>query len=520
MRARTSLWASMVIAASIGLAGCGGSSDNGNGDDGAQGQTPEEQVAAAQADAAAAKAAEDEAKAELAAAQQAAAQKEAREYLSAIVHGGHLIDRKETLTKDFVSGGTRRTSAVDGDEIPALKPNEDDKKMYSGSLYRRAFTARVYTTAKDTAADENKAFAANLPGVDNPTTPGVTDIGRFISGEFRFSSDAADSNTDDSSDGVTYSGISGDGFPTSAGVKTFKANERVFDGTLDGTGGTYACTGNTCEVELVDGDVMFVMGNWIFTPTDASAGIAIKDSAYLSYGWWIREDRGGAVDRVGPVFFSDGGSSTAQWEQVQRRDLDNSASNLDGSATYKKANGAAGQYAMYDPAGHSEVGHFTADVALTATFGDANSYRTNYSVSPNRNDPNRHYITGTIDNFTTMSGGTETETGDDWEVALGKGGLPDVAVVASPTSAEEAHSNFTGSTTWSIGDDKSLTVGDYTAHLYTTEAGRSAAALALDKSPDEIGGTFDAEHGRHRMLGAFAATLRTDDDPAPAAAAQ
>jgi len=154
---------------------------------------------------------------------------------------------------------------------------------------------------------------------------------------------------------------------------------------------------------------------------------------------------------------------------------------------------------VYDPDGHSEVGHFTADAVLTATFGGSDA------ASVNQDD----YISGTIDNFTTMSGDAETETGKDWKIALGRGDLGD----SVPAAADDT---FSGTTRWSIGDETSATTNQYWAHLYTAENNGTPGMLpdALTKSPAEIGGAFRAGFGQHRMVGAFAATLRTDDDPA------
>lgn len=182
--------------------------------------------------------------------------------------------------------------------------------------------------------------------------------------------------------------------------------------------------------------------------------------------------------------FSDGGAGA--WDVVARSNL----SGLVGTVAYKREKGAAGQYAVYNPEGSSEVGSFTADAMLTATFGDTDSA------------DNTQYVSGEIGNFATMSGGEATETGADWTVALGKSG-----------SGAASSTDFVGSTTWSVGDDKAAERGTYTARLFSDE-GAGTLPSALTESPDEIGGTFKAQFGSHQMLGAFAATLSTADDPA------
>jgi len=197
----------------------------------------------------------------------------------------------------------------------------------------------------------------------------------------------------------------------------------------------------------------------------------------------LHKNREGGIEDVGPVFFHNPATN-----DPLRVALETEWADLDGTATYKREKGAAGQYAVYDPAGSSEVGYFTADATLTVTFDEKDVGST---------DPDDNYVSGTIDNFTTMSDGEATDAGEDWMVALGR-------------SDDVTTNAFTGGdATWSIGDDKSAQKGSYTATLYTETASGN-----LTGPPDEIGGTFNASFGQHRMLGAFAATLSTADDPA------
>ena len=317
MKARTSLWASLAIAASVGLAGCGGSNDN---DETSvvepSGPTAEEQIAAAQAAEAAAKAAEQAAKDELAAAEQAAARKDARD-LANDIQGKVLatIDRKRTLTSATVganytqldgstsidatemtraqgrdtASATGRTSE-DNPIIPALKKDKDDKAMYSGTLGTDTFTARVYTTAMDKIG---QSFATNLPGTAIANFPGQTTLGYYQGGRFTFDVATAGrqdlSSAPDDSNGATHASIEADDFPTSSGVKQYEVDERIFKGKLGGIDGTYACTvtstATSCSATLVDGAVSFSGGLWTFAPDDETAGITVADTKYLSFGW-------------------------------------------------------------------------------------------------------------------------------------------------------------------------------------------------------------------------------------------
>jgi len=228
MKARTSLWASLAIAASIGLAGCGGSNDNNDG------STAEELAAAqkaaedAQAAEAAAKAAQAAAEAKANEAEQATARVDARRFIETADYSVQAIDSKDTLTKAFVSGSATTTIRLGGgqvslQDIPALKQDEADENMYSGTSDDRTWTARVYTTIED---DKNKSFVDNLPG-DALTTPapGRTTKGFYLGGTFTFDDDSSATSTTADSASVGDSGIKADDFPTSAGVKTYKVNE-------------------------------------------------------------------------------------------------------------------------------------------------------------------------------------------------------------------------------------------------------------------------------------------------------
>ena len=448
MKARTSLWASVAIAASVGLAGCGGSNDNDETTSTVEpsGPTAEEQIADANKRA-------DEAEGKLTAAEQAAARKEARELAEVLAKDLATIRNPAGFAAipAVTTTGQRTRSA-----IPVLKAAADDPTMFSGTSGGDTFTAHIHSTKTDT----EKTFGIGaLPDGILVSSGSLGDYDP-ITGKVTFETSVRPSSKD----------IKADDFPKNAGTKTYAAGERSFDGTLAGAAGTYACEGaaGVCTATLTASGVQLSGGTWTFT-LDDGATIKVADSdGYLSYGWWLQKNSGDGIEDAGPVFFA---SSTPALAAVDNSSLPA----LNGDAVYKREDGAAGKYAMHDANGDSsEVGHFTADAELTVTFTPSDD-----------NDA----VSGKIYNFTTESGDK------DWMVALGK------------ADDYDTNDNFTGATTWSIGDDKSVESGEYTAMLYGAQTGPVRA-------PKEIGGTFSAEHGRHHMIGAFAGTLATTDDGA------
>jgi len=248
--------------------------------------------------------------------------------------------------------------------------------------------------------------------------------------------------------------------------------------------GTYKCDAGSgsCTATLSSDGVALSDGTWTFTPEDG-AKIKVADTdGYLSYGWWLQKNSGGGIEDAGPVLF----------ESADLNGVGAALPGLEGNAVYKRKGGAAGKYAMSPAGNDSEAGHFTADAELTVNFGGSTGGAADSDT-----------VSGKIYNFTT-------ETGDkDWMIALGKSDA--FLATEDGDGRTTGDHRFRGLTTWSIEDNKSIERGSYTARLYDEAADYGTSSTA---APDEIGGTFSAEHGDHHMIGAFAATLATTDDGA------
>ena len=171
-----------------------------------------------------------------------------------------------------------------------------------------------------------------------------------------------------------------------------------FAGSVRGVDGTFSCMGDACTAPTPNADGAFTRTEiaitrtekWSFAPDDPGAMIHVKDTACVSFGWWLN-----AMGTEGEYKFDAFASATGMGNAIPDDDDDNRAGSvLKGSATYK--GGAAGKYAMQSTTDDSASGgHFTASATLTANF-DADT-------DPADDDPNESGVSigGTITDFMT-----------------------------------------------------------------------------------------------------------------------
>ncbi len=198
-----------------------------------------------------------------------------------------------------------------------------------------------------------------------------------------------------------------------AAVLTFGGDDPADDmdtaetapGSYNGATGTYTCAGGAddCTVTLDAMAKLTAMSDgWIFTP-DTGATSDVPDADYLQYGFWLKR----TTDAMGAVTYDEvetfAASSAAESGNV---------GSVTGSATYR--GGTSGVYVrnVYNTDGtidRATSGHFTADAALTATFGQVNDDAGEGTIAPNQ----LYTLRGTVDNF-TLSGGEA----NIWSVAL------------------------------------------------------------------------------------------------------
>ena len=250
-------------------------------------------------------------------------------------------------------------------------------------------------------------------------------------------------------------------------------NDQVrLSGRYQGAAGIWTCTPGTgtCATSVSAAGVTFedtgATTGWMFT-ADNGAMVSIPDSTYMTFGWWMRDNKTSAdiLDHVA-VFYSaphpDALAITA----------------LTGTATYE--GGAAGKYAWRDRvADTAHGGHFTARASLTADFADATGIGT---------------VSGSISDFALGEDGTDP----DWTVTLSAAALDDGGAVARGTD----------NVTWAVGSSMADAAGSWEAQLSNSGTSRN------DDLPTGIAGAFNAEFGEMgRMLGAFGANITNENPP-------
>ena len=228
------------------------------------------------------------------------------------------------------------------------------------------------------------------------------------------------------------------------------------EGTYNGAMGTYRCDGTgACTVTLnAEGAITAMSDGWIFTP-DTGATSDVADADYLNYGFWLmRTTKDGATtyDEVETFAEATGFAET----------VDTTLDAVTGTAMYE--GGSVGVYVknVLDNQGgivSATSGHFSADVALTATFGGGN-------LPVN----NQFTIGGKITGFVLQHG-----EANDWAVGLG---LADFGNREGVDPGESAPGS--GRTTTFTG----VAIGDSTALPGTWNGAFHGAAGQVDHDGD------------------------------------
>ena len=174
-------------------------------------------------------------------------------------------------------------------------------------------------------------------------------------------------------------------------------NEAMFEGTLDGTEGTFTCTVAPCTLSRVANDgegnpVWALVGGWGFTADDGQM-LDVPDPDYLAFGYWNKVAIESLADDVTPFYYG----STPYAGNVQA---------LSGSATYTGAAAGGYEHRTYDQntgKPSSTYGHFTAAVSLNAFFGGEDGMST---------------IDGMVDTFVLVAQEGDNPLVGDWGVML------------------------------------------------------------------------------------------------------
>ena len=158
---------------------------------------------------------------------------------------------------------------------------------------------------------------------------------------------------------VANPAIKSDMFPA-AGETTFTPTSPstvvLIPGTYEGAAGSYRCT-TDCTAQAAAGGIE-LSTNWEFIHVEgATVEVSVADADYLYFGWWLQKDDDDLPTLAGAFT---GVQGTAIVSLLTNPNV------AGGTATY--TGHAAGKFAVSDPLGADNAGHFTADATLTAVF--------------------------------------------------------------------------------------------------------------------------------------------------------
>lgn len=301
-----------------------------------------------------------------------------------------------------------------------------------------------------------------------------------------------------SGDNVDLSLLSSSAFPTGA-VQTYTYTDddpataeneetwggRTLDGRFNDVEGKFMCTGESACTAMTDSanKLVSLAGTWTFTPDDTKSTIqgVAPDGDFLAFGYWMNEMTGANGDTMYSVStFADG---ALPYPLAKARD-----SALEGTATYSGP--AAGKYARETVTSDSEVatlrvGDFTAEVNLTATFGQVEKDGEG-TLSPNM----LHTVSGDVSKFTDENGDMLGIGSESWEVELMTAGFAsgDQGIVKQ---------TFSGGTTGG---------GKWIGGFYGPDQMTDDQSNMTKVMPSGVAGTFDASFKNGEVAGAFGAT--------------
>jgi len=515
MKARTSLWASLAIAASVGLAGCGGSSDNDEDmmDKGDMSTDP----TAMSADISLTKAQSDALKTQLKENGESAELKNGDVRVGVTFSctsadpctitvensAGTIVATAHSTTSGTVTGAATGLEApaipaVSGSAGTALRPllvasavgTEGDLTLAGFPSGNSELKAPGNDDTKFTKSDTAPAELDDWTG--ETWTTGNQIIVRYTNqsvetvddGTFKSRFGEADGgNSDELTSGHAtwdWELAESDDLPTGSKVETF-SETGSFAGTYAGVEGKFSvsCTaGTTCGFIRNDDGEVVISGaegdgaTWTFKADDETSAVSSYDKAdpdYLAFGWW-RRSVGASHAGIADFHVLHSGKGTPHTV----------VPDVTGKATYN--GNAAGNYLKGVETG-SEGGEFVADVELEANFDDSGSDSTSK-------------ITATINKFRDTGG----DSLGSWEVKL----------ATAEGTTEHTGATITFETT--ADSDSSGTAG---AELWATAAGGGTfyGPTANNAQPSGVAGWFRATTNDSAIAeddvavaGAFAAT--------------
>ena len=419
----------------------------------------------------------------------AAANKEARTKITAI-----NAEAAETTDTSVGNPSTAITVAVKYGDIKvtdsANNDDDDPKFMANGNEFTRTMDDDVDVVVVHTDIDAPKATAFKTVYPFDATESGgatAADDDPFVGLDL---GDTIDTNSP-AEDQATLKRIMASRFTAgSASVLTFDADEasttntdesaRV-SGTYDGATGTYECTGTTdCTVTLnAKGEIIGISDGWTFFPADGVT-VDVPDSDYMTYGFWVNKTVEDGVTTYNSV----------QTYATSSLAATTTVADVTVNATYEgRAAGVYGHKTFMENGAENVVsaGTFTADVELTAYFGEAET------VAASKHNS----VHGTVSGF-VLSGGQD----NNWSLKLESDddAIADVAgaiVVSGTTDGGGVHAD--GANDWNGAFHGAATADDGA----TTNVNESAG-------PPVLVGEFNGHFINGHVAGAFGTRLEKE----------
>ena len=265
---------------------------------------------------------------------------------------------------------------------------------------------------------------------------------------------------------ATVGKVASAGFPSEpdtswdyTGVEGGRA--KTVTGTFDGVPGQFTCTADTCTVDTDAMGKLEGVANWEFrADSQNTATVKKPDAAYAYFGWWLDKPEDNTMPHMVQVFAGAVGEAAVVDSAIM--------------GTAKYAGPAAGKYVTKTfTAGvqtDAGVGHFTANAALTAKFGDAVEMGT---------------IDGSVTGFVLDTGASPT-----WKVIL------------EEVTLLQGNATFSGMTEVDFGGGATTNdAGAWQGSFYD-----AAPATPAGGAPGTVAGTFDAVTENASVIGGFGAT--------------
>ena len=288
---------------------------------------------------------------------------------------------------------------------------------------------------------------------------------------------------------------------------------RSFLGAIGGVSGTFTCAddgANACVEIMTDTNVggeiyitnaVTPLMGWTFESTDPVESVAIQDSDYMYFGYWLKSP---VVPSDGPMDYEFDAISGGRTPFSVDGALSGNAEAL--TATYE--GGAAGMYVTRfiqvkdqraNPQSPGYHGRFTAKAKLTAKFGTHDDL----------------VDTNTTTNNTVEGSITDIVDGTRADLGFGVITLERAPIMGEGTMTGTTKAEFVETAT----NTDAMVTGNWSGQFYGPSAANLNAALMLENPdatdmaevdstlPTGVAGQFDvsSESGHARVVGAFAA---------------